>query len=232
MLAVARAAGRSQPGRPFFPGSAFAVGVPAADEPDPKAFLGEADHLKSLGVLDEVAELETGAQASVDAVLDAFGRYDLAHFNCHGHFSRAVPLDSCLMLSDGKTGPSFGTPQGKHDGNLDARTIMQRCRAGTDIIVLRACSSGVTNVRAGDEQEGILRALIHVGIATMIVARWKIDAPSSRELLRRFYHAWLVQRQPRAYALQVAQRSFLADPRHYLSHPFHWSPFVIVGDWW
>ena len=136
---------------------------------------------------------------------------------------------SCLMLSDGQTGPSFGTPQGKHDGNLDARTIMQRCRAGTDIIVLRACSSGVTNVRAGDEQEGILRALIHVGIATMIVARWKIDAPSSRELLRRFYHAWLVQRQPRAYALQVAQRSFLADPRHYLSHPFHWSPFVIVG---
>jgi CHAT domain-containing protein len=232
-LRVARAAGRSSPEQPFFPRSALAVGVPAADEPNPDAFLGEAGFFESLKVLDEVRGLETSGDATVEEVVGRFGSYDLAHFNCHGHFSRGAALDSCLMLSDGRSGPRLAAGVTARDaGNLDARSIMQRCRAGTDVVVLRACSSGVTNVRAGDEQEGILRALIHVGTATCLVARWKIDAASSRELLRRFYHAWLIDRLPRAWALQRAQQSFLVDSREYLKHPFHWAPFVIVGDFW
>lgn len=232
-LGVARAAGRSAPGRPFFPATALAVGVPAADEPDPEAFVGDADFLESLGALEEVQGLESSADTTVEQVVDRFGAYDLVHFNCHGHFSPGAPLSSCLMLSDGESGPRLGAGlDGRGGGDLDARTIMQRCRAGTEVVVLRACSSGVTRVRSGDEQEGILRALIHVGTATCLVARWKIDAVSSRELLRRFYRAWLIERLPRAFALQQAQRSFLEDRRTYLRHPFHWAPFVLVGDWW
>lgn len=232
-LGVARAAGRSTPGRPFFPRTALAVGVPAADEPNPDAFLGEANFLESLDVFEDVLGLETSGTTSVTRVISQFGRYDLAHFNCHGHFSQMTPLNSCLLLSDGRSGPRLGHGiKARDTGDLDARMIMQRCPAGTDVVVLRACSSGVTNVRAGDEQEGILRALIHVGTATCIVARWKIDAASSRELLRRFYRAWLVDRLPKAYALQRAQQSFLTDPCSYLKHPYHWAPFVIVGDWW
>lgn len=232
-LGVARAAGRSVPGRPYFPRSALTVGVPAVDEPSPGVFLGEASFLESLGKLEEVLGLESNSNANITEVIRQFGKYDLVHFNCHGHFSPAMPLNSCLMLCDGEAGPQLGTdPDARDDGNLDARTIMQRCHAGTDVVVLRACSSGVTNVRLGNELEGILRALIHVGTATCIVARWKIDAASSRELLRRFYRAWLIDRLPKAYALQRAQKSFLTDPCSHLKHPFHWAPFVIVGDWW
>ncbi len=233
ILGVARAAGRSVPGQPFFPRSALAVSVPAADEPNPGAFLGEANFLESLDVLEDVLGLESRSNASTTEVIRNFGNYELVHFNCHGHFSQVMPLNSCLMLSDGQTGPQLGTIAEIRGGaNLDARTIMQRCNTGTDVVVLRACSSGVTNVRIGDEIEGVLRAFIHVGIATCIVARWKIDAASSRELLRRFYRAWLVDRLPKAYALQHAQKSFLSDSCTYLKHPFHWAPFVIVGDWW
>ena len=118
-------------------------------------------------------------------------------------------------------------------GHLDARTVFKhRRKVDTDTIVLRACSSGVTNVREGDEQEGLLRAMIHMGIATCVVARWNIDTASSRDLIRAFYRAWLVDKLPKGIALQKAQRAMLKDERTYLHHPYHWAPFKMVGDWW
>ena len=90
----------------------------------------------------------------------------------------------------------------------------------------------MTNIRVGDEHEGLLRAFVNSGVATCIVARWKIDAHSSRELIRRFYRAWLVEKLPKGIAFQQAQQEMLRDERAYWHHPFHWASLKMVGDWW
>ena len=235
-LAVSRAASRSDAGSPFFPRTALTVGVPALDEPDPGAFLGEAEFLASLGVLEEEPlPLETPQDTTVERVLSSLGKYDFVHFNCHGRFSARNPLDSCLLLSDGHSAPSTTSPRGQEGarGELSARRIVQtHLDAEIELVLLRACSSGVTNVREGDEQEGLLRAFVHAGVATCIVARWKIDAASSRKLIRAFYRAWLVDRLPKGFALQRAQKELIGDDLPYLHHPFHWAPFNLVGNWW
>ena len=235
-LAVARTASRSNPGAPAYPRSALAVAVPSVEDKEPETFIGEASFLSSLESLEREPEsLETPHNATVEKVMSCLGSFDLVHFNCHGLFSATSPLDSCLLLSEGEVWPSRtqSLSEVERPGHLDARTVFKhRRKVDTDTIVLRACSSGVTNVREGDEQEGLLRAMIHMGIATCVVARWNIDTASSRDLIRAFYRAWLVDKLPKGIALQKAQRAMLKDERTYLHHPYHWAPFKMVGDWW
>ncbi|HEV8695647.1 MAG TPA: CHAT domain-containing protein, partial [Lysobacter sp.] len=231
-LAVARSANRSRPGCPARPRSALCVAVPAVGEHKPELFAGEADLLASLGL--EVLPLDN-ADATVSRVLDKFGRFDLVHFNCHGLFSATAPLDSALLMSNGIEGPrrAHQHTEDEQAKYLTARLLFQQ-HVVTDTVVLRACSSGVTKVRAGDEHEGLLRGLMHMGVATCLVARWKIDLTSSRELLSAFYRMWLTDEQPRpkAMALQQAQLALLDHECDHYHHPFHWAPFTLTGDWW
>ena len=233
LLAVARAARGAEPGVPRRPASALVVAVPAAGERNPEAFHGDGAFLAGLGLA--VTELTTPAETTVARVVEAMAEVDLVHFNCHGMFSAELPLEAALMMSDGLEGPR--APADLLDPGsakrLSARRLLP-CRLRADTAVLRACSSGVTNVRVGDEVEGLLRALTHAGVGSALVSRWKIDVLSSQELVRAMYRAWLGREGVgKAVALQQAQLSFLGHQEHeYYRHPYHWAPFTFVGDWW
>lgn len=212
------------------PRSALAIGVPAADEADPAQFLGDGGFLAELGV--PAQSLESPAETTPARVLDALPKAELIHFNCHGVFSAASPLDSGLLLSDGTAAPrlTFDPTDGDRSARLTARSLFPLRLLPGATVVLRACASGVTRVRAGDEQDGLLRALVHAGAATCIVTRWNVDIESSRELIRRFYRHWLGGGLPQVVALQRAQLDLLQHPGHaHYRHPYHWAPFVLVG---
>lgn len=232
LLSVARAANASRPGEPVRPRTALVVSVPAVGERRPELFAGDAEFLQTLGL--EVTALEEPAAATVENVLARFAASDLVHLNCHGLFSAEAPLDSALLMTDGREGPRRAHAADAADASkyLSARLLFA-ARAQTDTVVMRACSSGVTNVRAGDEQEGLLRALVHMGLSSCFVTRWKIDVESSRELIREMYRGWLGGGLPKAVALQEAQKRMLAHAEfEYYRHPYHWAPFILVGDWW
>lgn len=214
------------------PRSALVVSVPAATERHPELFFGDGDFLADLGVA--AHGLETPGESIVVQVLKEMQVPDLLQFNCHGVFSTADPLDSALIMSDGVQWPSrvTGPTTVEDPTRLTARRIFPlQLRAST--VVLRACSSGVTRVRAGDEQEGLLRAFVNTGVASSIVTRWKVDVESSRELIHRMYTYWLRERLPKVVALQKAQLDLLTHAGcPYYQHPYHWAPFVLIGDWW
>jgi CHAT domain-containing protein len=72
-----------------------------------------------------------------------------------------------------------------------------------------------------------------MGAAACIVTRWKINLRSSREILRAMYVRWLQEGLPRAIALQKAQQ-YMLDHQEVTAyhHPYHWAPFILVGNWY
>lgn len=231
VLSVIRGDAAAQGKSSSYPKRALVVGVPAATEREPELFYGDGKFLEDLGL--KVTTLEGASRGLVRNVIRHMKTNDLLHLNCHGLFSAESAVESALLLSDGKEGPrdvnALDGAEAKK--RLSARRL-SRERNSIGTVVMRACSSGQTNVRLGDEQEGLLRALIQMGAATCIVTRWKIHIRSSRELLRSMYRYWLVGGHSKALALQKAQQWMLdqSDCEAW-RHPYHWAPFILVGDW-
>jgi CHAT domain-containing protein len=102
------------------------------------------------------------------------------------------------------------------------------------LVTLRACSSGVQRMRnAGDEFEGLARAFLLSGVRAVLVSLWNVDQRSSRDFLARFYDELASPDRivDLSEALAVAQRSFIEHSDPVLQHPYHWAPYVLVGDW-
>jgi CHAT domain-containing protein len=102
------------------------------------------------------------------------------------------------------------------------------------LVTLRACSSGLAHQRnAGDEFDGLSRALLYAGARAVLVSLWNVDQQSSRQLLARFYEHWSTGAHPpsAAAALQRAQNDLIGTSDPVLAHPYHWAPFALVGDW-
>src|SRR4029078_4297237 len=85
------------------------------------------------------AELLTGADATGERVLAAVGDASTVHIAAHGRLRSDNPLLSALDLADG--------PLTVYD--------LERLPAVPSLVVLPACQSGATAVRAGDEVMGL-----------------------------------------------------------------------------
>ena len=176
-------------------------------------------------------------EASRDRVLGRISAAEVVHLTCHGEFSLGSPTRSGLLFSDGSQRPP---------GSLQALSMADRFRflvsvgdlAGRSLrarlVTLRACSTGLHRRRnAGDEFEGLVRALLGGGAHAVLASLWNVDQRSSRELLSAFYRRWMAGRVGTgvAEALTGAQRELIASGDPVLSHPYHWAPFVLIGDW-
>jgi CHAT domain-containing protein/tetratricopeptide (TPR) repeat protein len=167
----------------------------------------------------QVAEL-WGCQATLeaDATLERFYRQAsaarLLHLAAHGDFRGDNPLFSGLALEDGWV------------TTLDI--FNQQLQA--ELVTLSACQTGRSVVGGGDELQGLMRAFLAAGAASLLVTLWAVDDQSTAVLMERFYHG-LADGQPRRTALQQAQLHLLQDeslPERY-RHPYYWAPFFLVG---
>jgi hypothetical protein len=109
----------------------------------------------------EVAEIATRSptaqaflaeDATVPSVLTALDGAHLAHIAAHGHLRTDNPLLSALQLVDG--------PLTVYD--------LEHLSRAPSTVVLPACQSGVTAIRAGDEVLGLVSALLTLGARTVI----------------------------------------------------------------
>ncbi|HET8683526.1 MAG TPA: CHAT domain-containing tetratricopeptide repeat protein, partial [Micromonosporaceae bacterium] len=98
------------------------------------------------------AHLLLGPDATVGAVRSAIDGADLAHIAAHATLRADNPLFSALELADG--------PLTVYD--------LERLTAAPRVVVLPACQSGVTAVRAGDELVGLVAALLALGTRTVV----------------------------------------------------------------
>ncbi|HKV92110.1 MAG TPA: CHAT domain-containing protein [Candidatus Angelobacter sp.] len=182
---------------------------------------------------------QTFKAASKKEVLVELPAHQLIHIACHGFFGLETdvpdPLNSGILVSDGQERGSVYSLSNFRVGTAERNTITAReiwnLRMQAELIVLRACSSGRTQVRPGDELIGLVRALLHAGSASLLASLWNVNKRSSRLLLSSFYRHWLnaAARLPKWKAFRLAQLELLRQKEY--SHPYHWASFALIGDW-
>ncbi|HEY0640653.1 MAG TPA: CHAT domain-containing protein, partial [Pseudonocardiaceae bacterium] len=129
----------------------------------------------------------TGAAATVDAVLAALGTADVVHLAAHGRLSADNPLFSDIRLADG--------PLVAYDVERLARV------PGT--VVLAACDTGRSAVRAGDELLGLSAMFLGRGTARLIASVLPVPDTETAPLMVAL-HAGLARGRSPATALAEA----------------------------
>ncbi len=170
----------------------------------------------------EPRSLLLGAAATESAFKKDAAGFRVLHLATHSRFNRLNPLLSRLELE----------ASGADDGHLEVHEILG-LRLEASLVTLSACETGLGSdflgsVPAGDDFVGMTRAFLHAGSGAVLASLWEVDDRSTLELMRAFY-ARLASANP-ASALASAQRQMLAGRDPQLIHPYHWAPFVLVGE--
>ncbi len=155
-----------------------------------------------------------GIEAQKDIILKEFGKYSLIHFACHAKVNNTSPMLSELIVSTGKEGDK-------------ARITLSEIfltRNNADLVVLSACETGIGDVTPGDEITCFPRAFIYSGASSVLVSLWEIDDSSTAILMQEFYKEWVINKQSKAKALQLAQLAMIS--RGY--SPYHWAGFQLI----
>lgn len=187
--------------------------------------------------------LLVGEQATEDAVRREIGEAAIVHLATHGRLDPQAPLQSGLLLADGR-----------------CLTVYELMGMGlsADLAVLSACETGRGERGGGDEILGLGRGLLAAGARSIVVSLWPVADASTALLMGRFHQRlrdgapaaralrqasnWLRRRSPAELAEARAglagcdaQGARLARPQARrattadCSHPHHWAPFVLIG---
>jgi CHAT domain-containing protein/Tfp pilus assembly protein PilF len=152
--------------------------------------------------------------------LPTLARAGLIHLATHGVADETRPERSGLFLAPepGDAGPGF----------LSLRDIVG-LRLDAALVTLSACETGLGRVERGEGVLGLTRAFLAAGARSAVVSLWSVNDGSSAVLMSAFYRELLGKGLPRSSALASARRTLLRDPD--TRAPFHWAPFVLVGEW-
>jgi CHAT domain-containing protein len=163
----------------------------------------------------------TGAHATRDTLLDLaeLPHAELLHIATHGIASESDPSRSGLWMaaSDSTAWPGFLSIG-------DIRTL----KLGASLVTLSACETGLGRLERGEGVVGLMRAFLGAGAGSVVVSLWSVNDVSTAMLMNSFYRELLANGATRDVALARAKRALLARPE--TRAPFHWAPFVLVGE--
>lgn len=112
------------------------------------------------------------------------------------------------------------------DGLLSALEVLNLKLAGTQLVVLSACETGVGEVQTGEGVYSLNRAFQEAGAKSVLSTLWPISDQGTMRLMEDFYSRVLDDISPQQ-ALQLSQQDFQKD--ELFRDPFFWAPFVMVG---
>jgi CHAT domain-containing protein/tetratricopeptide (TPR) repeat protein len=169
---------------------------------------------------DKNVDAYVGPEAD-EAVLKAHLRdhaVRVVHLATHGIVDRAEPIASSIALCP--------DPAGTEDGYLRTLEVMS-LPMDVGLVVLSACESARGEIARGEGVVGFGRAFLAAGARTIVASLWAVSDQSTAILMEAFYRQLTTRKQPVGRALNEARFSLMADPRY--SHPYYWSPFVVMG---
>lgn len=95
-----------------------------------------------------------------------------------------------------------------------------------ELLTLSACQTAEGDDRAPLGMSGsALKARARSALGTL----WPVADESARLVMDGFYRRLARGELSRVQALRQAQLALLQQPE--LAHPFHWAPFILIGDW-
>jgi len=157
-----------------------------------------------------------GADATETAVKQLAGTFRILHVATHGIIDDGAPMYSALVLA----------ASGADDGLLEAREMMN-LDLGADLAILSACESAGGDLTPGEGIIGMSWALMVAGCRNTVVSQWKVESRSTAALMIAFHREANRKDVDHASALRRAQLALMRTSE--FSHPYYWSPFVLVS---
>lgn len=154
---------------------------------------GAVAEAQTVGAMHRTAAL-VGAAATVGAVTRQMNGAGLAHIAAHGRVQSQNPLFSSLMLADG--------PLTVYD--------IERLERMPRMVILAACDSGRTIVRAGDELLGISATLLSRGTRQVIASVVPVPDVETAPMMVAL-HELLLAGHPAPQALAEVQKHFAGE---------------------
>ena len=150
------------------------------------------------------------------------GRFPIIHTATHFQFipgTTEESLQSFLLLGNGER---LTLAQIRNSGLIFD---------GVELLTLSACDTAFGGKDAdGRELEGFGALAQEKGARATVATLWRVNDESTRDLMVRFYELYQKLDLTKAEALRRAQLSLLAGKP--FAHPYYWSPFVLIGNWW
>jgi len=184
-------------------GRPLILGVPDARAPN---ILSEVEAISS--ILPD-SELFVGENANEEKLREKGPFSPFIHIATHAHFRQDNPLFSGIRL-----GTSYLTLLDLYKLNLPAQ-----------LVTLSGCATGMSVVAGGDELLGLIRGFLSAGSQSLLLTLWDVHDATTTLFMKSFYSR-LGQCHDRALALQSA----MLELREGYPHPYHWAPFLLVGN--
>ena len=179
----------------------------------------------------------TDEEATRDLLLE-LDSPEILHLATHGYYIRPSVAGSLAarisaaaagnpLLSSGVTlADANSLRPGELPGVASALDILGMDLAGTDLVVLSACESGLGPLDSGEGLLGLARSFLLAGARSVVWSMWRIDDMESAALVEDLYRR-LLDRIPRARALRAAK---LAVRARLPERADIWASFVLQGD--
>ncbi|MDY6939525.1 MAG: CHAT domain-containing protein [Cyanobacteriota bacterium] len=142
--------------------------------------------------------------------------FPVVHLATHGQFSSNVE-ETFLIAWDGPINVK----------QLNRLLRDRAVREPIELLVLSACQTATGDKRAA---LGLAGFAVRSGARSTLATLWSVQDRSTAEFTIEFYRQ-LAQHPElgKARAVRIAQQSLLNRAEY--SHPYHWAPFVLVGNW-
>jgi CHAT domain-containing protein/tetratricopeptide (TPR) repeat protein len=135
-------------------------------------------------------------------------------------------LRSGLVLAGANTWLAGRVPPVEaEDGILTAQDVSGMDLAGTELVTLSACETGLGSQQRGEGVLGLRRAFILAGARTVVMSLWQVPDEETKTLMIDFYQRVLAG-ENRATALCEAQRELKKTQ----PDPYYWGAFICQGD--
>jgi CHAT domain-containing protein len=130
---------------------------------------------------DKAALTAIGSRCTAEWLRTCCADHDVGvlHIACHGRFDRNHPQRSGLILADSEVVELPGTSPAR----LMTIDEIAELRLEGAVVVLSACSSGLSAIVEGDEAAGLISGLLRAGAAAMVASQWPIDDLSAMFLM-------------------------------------------------
>ena len=97
-------------------------------------------------------------------------------------------------------------------------------------MLLSACNTASPDLQDPEGLSGLARGFFYAGASALLVSQWSLADDTAATLVPTAIRLHADKGLWRAEALRRASLAILDDRRADHTHPFYWSPFVLIGE--
>ena len=179
-----------------------------------------AEEVNQIRSLLRTGTIFVGDEAKEERFKELASQYRIIHFATHGLANNDYPDYSLLAFS-----PIADTIENE----LLYVSDLYNMQLNADLVVLSACETGIGKLARGEGIISLARGFSYAGAKSIFTTLWSVNDQATATMVLLFYEN-LQKGQPKDIALQNAKIQFLETATNQTSHPFFWSPYIIIGD--